>query len=440
MFKQVTADAVIVTNAIDAPALIDRAISAALKTRKPVYIEICCNIPHHLVNNPVPMHFNTLPNSNPASLHQAVTAVGNLWNAATKPVIVAGNKLRLGSAIENFLSFANAAGAAVAVMPNAKSFFPEDHENFIGTYWGNVSSPFVCEIVESADLYIYVGPVFNDYTTTGYSTLVKKEKMIQVLPDRVKTPHAEFGCVYMAEFLAALTSWAHFEKKPKSLKAYQRIFTPESVPAPLPSDEPLSTRAVLRTVQGVLNKDSAVLVETGDAWFNGQKLRLPNGVPYEFQMQYGSIGWSVGALLGLALGYRNSRRCVAMIGDGSFQMTAQEVSTMIRYGVNPIIFLLNNRGYTIEVQIHDGPYNNIKNWNYKLLVDAFACKEGKVRSFLCNTVGELHEGVKFADDNLEHLVFLECTLDRDDCSKELLEWGMRVAAANGRPAVVEENY
>jgi len=49
-----------------------------------------------------------------------------------------------------------------------------------------------------------------------------------------------------------------------------------------------------------------------------------------------------------------------MIGDGSFQMTAQEISTMIRYGVNPIIFLLNNRGYTIEVQIHDGPYNNIK--------------------------------------------------------------------------------
>jgi len=190
----------------------------------------------------------------------------------------------------------------------------------------------------------------------------------------------------------------------------------------------------------MLNKDSAVLVETGDAWFNGQKLSLPNGVPYEFQMQYGSIGWSVGALLGLALGYRNSRRCIAMIGDGSFQMTAQEVSTMIRYEVNPIIFLLNNRGYTIEVQIHDGPYNNIKNWNYKALVDAFACGEGKVQSYLCNTVGDLNEGVKFADKHPEYLVFLECTLDRDDCSKELLEWGMRVATANSRPAVVEGNY
>jgi len=63
-----------------------------------------------------------------------------------------------------------------------------------------------------------------------------------------------------------------------------------------------------------------------------------------------------------------------------------------------------------------------------------------VKSFLCNTVGELNEAVTFAVENLEFLVFLECTLDRDDCSKELLEWGMRVAAANGRPAVEEGNY
>jgi len=324
-------------------------------------------------------------------------------------------------------------------MPDAKSFFPEDHAQFMGTYWGNVSTPFVCEIVESADLYIYVGPVFNDYTTTGYSTLVKKEKMIQILPDRVKTPLAEYGCVYMAEFLKVLAAAKNLEKKPKSLQAFKRIYTTDSNSALVPED-PLSTRALVRIVQTVLKPDSAVLAETGDSWFNGQKLRLPHGVPYEFQMQYGSIGWSVGALLGLALGLKGVRRCVALIGDGSFQLTAQEVSTMIRYGTNPIIFLLNNRGYTIEVEIHDGPYNNIKNWNYVALVEAFANGEGKVKTFLCNTVGDLEKGVKFAEENADFLVFLECTLDRDDCSKELLEWGTRVAAANGRPALHEGNY
>ncbi len=77
-------------------------------------------------------------------------------------------------------------------------------------------------------------------------------------------------------------------------------------------------------------------------------------------MQYGSIGWSVGATLGMAAGLRGGKkRVLALIGDGSFQMTAQDVATMVKYRLNPIILLLNNDGYTIEVEIHDGPYNNI---------------------------------------------------------------------------------
>jgi len=59
------------------------------------------------------------------------------------------------------------------------------------------------------------------------------------------------------------------------------------------------------------------------------------------------------------------------------QVTAQEVSTMLRWGQNTIIFLINNGGYTIEVEIHDGPYNVIKNWNYTGLVEAFHNGEGK---------------------------------------------------------------
>lgn len=61
-------------------------------------------------------------------------------------------------------------------------------------------------------------------------------------------------------------------------------------------------------------------------------------------MQYGSIGWSVGAVLGYSMAAaEKGKRVIAMIGDGSFQMTAQEISTMIRYGADPIIFLINNR-------------------------------------------------------------------------------------------------
>lgn len=59
------------------------------------------------------------------------------------------------------------------------------------------------------------------------------------------------------------------------------------------------------------------------------------------------------------------------------KVTAQDISTMMRCGQRTIIFLINNGGYTIEVEIHDGPYNVIKNWNYTALVDAIHNGEGK---------------------------------------------------------------
>lgn len=63
--------------------------------------------------------------------------------------------------------------------------------------------------------------------------------------------------------------------------------------------------------------------------------------------------------------------------DDFLQVTAQDVSTMLRCGQKSIIFLINNGGYTIEVEIHDGPYNVIKNWNYTGLVDAIHNGDGK---------------------------------------------------------------
>ena len=97
---------------------------------------------------------------------------------------------------------------------------------------------------------------------------------------------------------------------------------------------------------------------------------------FEIEMQWGSIGWSAPAAFGYSLGLEPDRRLVAAIGDGSFQLTAQEVSNMIRHGQEILIYLVNNRGYVIESAIHDGPYNRIKNWNYAGLMEVFNADEG----------------------------------------------------------------
>ena len=359
----------------------------------------------------------------------AVEHAADLLNAAIKPVLVAGVKLRPGRALTAFQDIVQSSGYGVASMPNAKGFFSEQHAQYMGIYWGPVSSPGCGEIVESADLALYAGPSFTDYTTSGHAALINPAKMIVVNPDSVVTPTRVFNNVALSDFLGALAP--KLDHNDASLVAYRRIEEKLMPPAPGPADAPITTRHLFASIQKMLHERSSVIAETGDSWFNGMNLDLPEGAKFEIQMQYGSIGWSVGATLGTCLA-SPQRRVIALIGDGSFQMTAQEVSTMIRYGVRPIIFLINNGGYTIEVEIHDGPYNTIKNWDYAALMAAFNAGDGNGWGARVGTEGELAEAIAYANDH-DGPALIEVLIDRDDCSKNLLEWGGYVARNNGRP-------
>jgi indolepyruvate decarboxylase len=106
---------------------------------------------------------------------------------------------------------------------------------------------------------------------------------------------------------------------------------------------------------------------------------------------------------------------------------------MIRLNLPVLIFLVNNRGYTIEVEIHDGPYNNVKNWDYAGLMNVFNAEDGHGIGFRAINGGELGSAIEKAKAHTEGPVMIECTIDRDDCTRQLLEWGSPVATANARP-------
>ncbi|KAK9816456.1 hypothetical protein WJX72_000539 [[Myrmecia] bisecta] len=434
-FKQVTCKQVVINDLDDAHEKVDDAISTAMRLSKPVYISICCNLaglPHPSFEpDPIP-YWISYKESNPRSRDAAVEAAAEMLNKATKPVLVGGVKLRMAKAEAAFADLARACEYPVAIMPNAKGMVSEHLDHFIGTYWGPVSTEFCAEMVESADAYVFAGPIFNDYSSTGYSLLINKPHLIQVEPYTVRIGDGRvFNCVAMKDFLTGLAK--AIKPNPTAWDNYERMYqAPGQVPPSKPNS-PLRTNVLFKHIQAMLTSDSAIVSETGDSWFNCQKLKLPEGCGYEFQMQYGSIGWSVGALLGYATALQNKKRVIACIGDGSFQVTAQDISTVIRYDLNPIVFLINNAGYTIEVEIHDGPYNNIKNWDYAGLIHAFSNGEGNAWATKVTTEEELTEALKHAtEEHTDGLCFIECIIHRDDCSKELLEWGSRVATANSR--------
>ena len=431
MAKHITCAAVAIVTARDAPALIDYAISEALRNRKPAYIEIACNLASQPCADPGPISavLATQP-SDPASLEAAVTAALEFLKDKKKPVILIGSRLRAAQAEQQAIAFAEALGCAVVVMAAAKGCFPEAHPQYAGIYLGEVSSPASREVVDWADAIVAIGVIFNDYSTVGWTAYPQGPAVLTADLHRVQVGASDFSGFDLRDYLSALA--LRVPRMDATLAEYHRLFTSTAAEIPALIDAKLTRSEMLRQIRPLITSNTTVLVETGDSWFNGLKLDLPPGARFEIEMQWGSIGWSVPATFGYAVG-APSRRIVAIIGDGSFQLTAQEVAQMIRRKLPVIIFLVNNHGYTIEVEIHDGPYNNVKNWDYAGLIKIFNASDGHGLGVLATNGGELALGVEAALKNHVGPTLIECILDRNDCTADLISWGKKVALANARP-------
>jgi pyruvate decarboxylase len=432
MAKKITCAAVAIQRAEDAPRLIDHAIRSALLIKKPVYIEIPTNLAGAPCNPPGPISTVTEPEqSDPASLAAAIKLGAQFLKGKLKPVLLAGPKLRAAGAEAAFLELAEAIGCAVAVMPAAKSFFPETHKQFVGIFWGQVSTLGANAMVDWSDCVLCAGAVFNDYSTVGW-TAMPPGPLLMADFGHVSLPGADFSRVLLADFLSGLAK--RVSKNNTTVMEYAAL-SPDRLQNHVADPKtPLTRREISRQVQDMLSADTTLLAETGDSWFNGIQMNLPEGTRFEIEMQWGHIGWSIPAAFDYAVGSPH-RQTIVMVGDGSFQLTAQEVSQMVRFKQSVIIFLINNLGYTIEVEIHDGPYNNIKNWDYAALVETFNAGDGHAKGLKATTGKELTDAIKIAIENTLGPTLIECAISRDDCSKELISWGRQVARANARPPV-----
>ena len=429
--KKLTCAAVSINSATDAPHQIDHAIRNALREKKPAYIEIACNVASTPCAAPGPISaiLSEEP-SDPETLRAAIGAAAEFLQGKQKPILLIGSKLRAAGAEKQAIELAEALGCAVVVMAAAKSFFPEDHPEFAGIYWGEVSAPGAREIFDWADSVLCIGTIFNDYSTVGWTAMPSGAGVLTADQRRVYLEGHDFGRIHLRDFLSGLAS--KVQKRPATMVEYQRIRPQAQLQQAAKPDAKLKRTEIFRQVQALINADTTVIAETGNSWFNGMAAKLPGGARFEIEMQWGSIGWAVPATFGYAVG-APSRRIIALIGDGSFQLTAQEVAQMIRRKLPVIVFLINNHGYTIEVEIHDGPYNNIKNWDYAGLIRAFNAEDGRGRGLRATNGKELEEAIKVAVANHDGPTLIECVIDRDDCSADLISWGRQVAKANARP-------
>lgn len=185
---------------------------------------------------------------------------------------------------------------------------------------------------------------------------------MQLHSDHTKIQYAVYHGIGMKHLLPKLT---------ERLAAYAsealKLSVPKFVtPVPEESDEVISQNWLWPRVGQFFEKGDVVVAETGTSSFGTIDIPLPEDAVFISQILWGSIGWTVGATLGAAVAARDigKNRTILFVGDGSIQLTVQELSVMQRMELKPIIFLLNNSGYTIERYLHGEKrkYNDITNW------------------------------------------------------------------------------
>jgi indolepyruvate decarboxylase len=185
----------------------------------------------------------------------------------------------------------------------------------------------------------------------------------------------------------------------------------------------ISIKRFYDKINSFLNDDLVLIVDVGDAVCAAPELQIEEADNFFAQPYYLSIGYSVPASLGISLA-RPDQRAVIIAGDGAFQETAQELSTLMRNNTNSIIFLLNNGGYTIERILHsDNIYNDIQNWKYSKLPYIFG---DNCLGIEVNTEAELETAIETAINTTDKLIFIEIHFDKLDCSDSLRELSLNL--------------
>jgi pyruvate decarboxylase len=407
----------------EAATLIDNALRECWVQSRPVYITLPTDIVQKKIEGErldTPIDLSDPPVE--AEREDYVVDVVLKYLAAAKnPVILVDACAVRHRVLDETHDLITKSKLPVFVTPMGKSAVDETLPNYGGVFAGDGSNPGVKERLESADLVLSIGAIKSDFNTTGFTYRISQLNTIDFHSTMIRVRYSEYPGVGMKGVLRKV-----IDRLPRlNVEA-----APSVSQNKIPSEEKDSKDSTIlhawfwpRMGQW-LKEDDIIVTETGTANFGIWETRFPKGVVALSQVLWGSIGYSVGACQGAALAAKETgnRRTLLFVGDGSFQLTAQEVSTMIRLDLKPIIFCICNEGYTIERYIHgmDASYNDVQEWKYKDLVAAFGAKPDKYKTYQVKTREELE--ALFHDDNFAsapYLQFVELYMPKDDAPAAL---------------------
>jgi indolepyruvate decarboxylase len=415
IYEEVTCASTVLLDPSQAAQEILRVIAEVQKQCRPGYIEI----PFDVVDMPItlphaPLAVSTPELSNTDHLAAAIEDACAMIAAASQPVIIADVELHRHGLTDMALALAEKLNIPIASTLLSKSVISEHHPHFMGVYSGGLSQADVQAYVESSDCVILLGAFISDVFLGMNTARLNAKQCLLATTEQIRIGHRRYDKVQLSDFIEALCAQP-LAAKPKSAHP-----VPPPTPAPFTPQElaePLSIASFFRIIGLHLGENNTVICDTGDALLGALSLRTAKPNHFLSDAYYLSMGFAVPASIG-AMAANPHSRVFCIVGDGAFQMTGTELSTAARYGMAPIVFVLNNDGYGTQRHILDGPFNEILQWNYAQLPSLL----GKGFGRKVSTNHECIEALKAALAQ-DAPAIIEVMIPREDCSEPLRRMG-----------------
>ncbi len=365
MAQEVSVASAVLT-AENAVTEIDRVISEALKQHRPGYLLLAVDVAAAEVV--MPAEADSLPDHHHQVAAAFADAAERLLAPAQRVALLADFLASRWQLQPQLAALRQLRAIPAATLLMGKGVLNEQQPGYVGTYAAEGSSDAVRQAIEDTDVTLCVGVRFTDTLTAGFTQHLPAERVIDLQPFQATVAGEVFAPLNLQQALEALMPIYQRHCAHWRLAEEAECEKSEQTAAAV-----ISQQAFWQAMQRSLRPGDIILADQGTAAFGAAALRLPQDAQLLVQPLWGSIGYTLPATFG-AQTAQPDRRVILIIGDGSAQLTIQELGSMLRDGQRPIIFLINNDGYTVERAIHGAEqrYNDIAQWNWTALPQAMS--------------------------------------------------------------------
>jgi indolepyruvate decarboxylase len=419
VFERMTVAAVTLDDPLTAEREMDRAFAALLRYRRPIYIEIPRDMVHcPLTGGMKPFCIEDTP-SDPAALEEAISEVRIMLASAKRPAMLVGAEVGRFGLQDDLARLVERLNIPIASTLLGKSIIREDHPLYVGVYGGLIGREEVQQYINDSDCLLILGSILSDVEDLdATSPLLSEGRTIHATADRVAIKHHRYESIKFQDFVQGLVrsplpSFSHSQRPLPS-----RTVTAPSAPD---LDAPVTLEGLFRHLDTALTEKTVVIADVGESLFAAADLHVRHRFEFLSPAYYTSMGFAVPAALGASFA-DPSLRPIVLVGDGAFQMTGTELASCVRYGQAPIVILLNNRGYSTEREILEGPFNDVHEWQYDKVCDLIGGGKGSRVS----TQREFEQSLAaaFADQHQLHL--LNVLLSPNDRSPGMVRLARRL--------------